>query len=138
MSGSLKSSEYLWIHLDAQVSLRDELLIAGCHLGLNPVSKGPTHQSVRHVDHPLPRKFAQVVGLREVHSSVGVLGCLGEELFDTKARVLRHAQIVDAVGADKLLPPSDQILEKVNGDTVIRWEEGVAVDGGKVISTYST
>ena len=135
MSGRLKSSEYLWIHLDAQVSLCDELLIAGCHLGLNPVSKGPAHQCVRNIDHPLSRKFAQVIGLREVYGSVGVLGCLGKELFDAKARVLRHAQIVDAVSAHKLLPSSDQILEKVDSDTVIRWEVRMTIDGRKVVST---
>ena len=134
MSRSLESSENFWVHLDAHVSLGNELFVSRCHLGRNPVGKGPSHQGVRDVDYPLARKLLQVLGLWEVDGGVGVLGRLGQELLYAEAFILRHTKVVDAVSADKLLAASDEVLEEVDGDVLVGRQEGVALHRGKVVS----
>ena len=103
------------------------------HESLYPLGEGPTHERVRDVDDPLPRKLANVVPVWEVEERFGKLACLGEKLFDAEALVLRHGQVLDAVRVQELLAALDERFQEVDCHLVVRGQVRMALDCREVV-----
>ena len=133
MRGGVEGTEDVRVHHDGHVALRHQVSVTGLHASLHPLGEGPADERVRDVDDPLPRQLADVVLVGEVDERLGVLGGLREELLDAEALVLRHGQVLDAVGMEELLRAHNQRLEEVDCDVVVVREVGVALDRGEMI-----
>ena len=133
VGGGLEGAKDVGVHLDAHVTLFNELLVARIHNSLHPVGEGLAHQRVGHVDDPLAGELADVVRLREVLGCVRVLGCLRQELLDAEPLVLWHGQVLDTVAVKKLFGAHDQRLEEVDCDVLVGRQERAALNGGEVI-----
>ena len=82
LSGGHESGVDVWVHLNGQLLLLHNLLIALFHSCKRPVSKGPANESVKERDQPLSRQLVVVFGVGKVDSGGRILSGLLEELPD--------------------------------------------------------
>ena len=127
--------EDLWVDVDGQLLLLDELLVAALDDGLGPVGEGLPDERVAEVDEPLPRELAELLLLWQVVSADFVAQCLLEDLLDAQTFVLGQGQVTNTVVADELLRALDDGLEVVDGVALVGREVGVAVDGEEGVPT---
>ena len=85
------------VHLDGQLLLLHDLLVALLHGRERPVGEGPANEGVEEGDQPLPRQLVVVSGVGKVGGGVGVLRGLLEELPDAQPLVLGHREVFDSV-----------------------------------------
>ena len=82
LSGGHEGGVDVWVHLNGQLLLLDDLLVALLHGLERPVSEGPANESVEEGDQPLSRQLVVVFGVGKVDSGSRVLSGLLEELPD--------------------------------------------------------
>lgn len=82
LSGGHEGGVDVWVHLNGQLLLLDDLLVALLHGLERPVSEGPANESVEEGDQPLSRQLVMISGVGQVDISVRVLLGLLQELPD--------------------------------------------------------
>ena len=82
LSGGHESGVDVRVHLNGQLLLLHDLLVALLHGLERPVSEGTANESVEEGDQPLSRQLVVVFGVGEVDISGRVLRGLLEELPD--------------------------------------------------------
>ena len=88
-SGRLgKSTEYLWIYVDAQFLLINQPLVTRLDDGPSPICKRLAHQRVSQIDKPLPWQLPMLIWLRQVFKASLVALSLLKDVLDTEALIL--------------------------------------------------
>jgi len=100
---------------------------------LCPVSEWSIDQSVGKVDNPLPRQAFEVFFIWQVLPCLRIAQSFFDELFDAKAFVLGNGEVTNSVAVDELSLALDQLLQKVDGMTLVGCKVCTALNCEKVV-----
>jgi len=129
----LEAAKDFGVDVDGQVLLVDELLVPGLDALVGPVSERLVNQRVGKVDDPLPGQASEVFLVGQVLPGLRIAQSFFDELFDAQAFVLGYREITHSIAVDELSLALDQLLQKVDGMTLVGCKVCTALNCEKVV-----
>ena len=88
----MESFGYFFVHLDQQLLLLSQLLVAIRDFSLHPLTEWFTNDCIGDVDEPLPGHFVHVSIFRQMLAYIRILSSLLQDVHNAQVLVLWHKE----------------------------------------------
>ena len=129
----LKATKDVWVNVNGQILLVNELLVSWLNALLCPVCKRSIDQRISKIDEPLAWYSFEVLFVWQILPSLRIAHSFFEELFNAKTFILRYRQVSNSVAVDELPLPLNQLLQKVDGMTLVWCQVCTTLDCQEVV-----